>query len=203
MAESMDIRSDLAPPVDTQLTPPTGSGVTPTEPRTPEERGSSAFSKALAQVEHHRGRVRAALAVALVARLVFEFQFVALLRDVRTLVVQVPYIGIAMLSYLLVLMWLAARTRDRFGFGMALGIGVLEATYLLMAAAMARPFTIGAIWPPIAVAIAHVPMAVFAFHASTAYPPMDSKRPWIVGFVTALALLSIPWMAPTLLGVLK
>lgn len=192
----MDIQSDLAPPPDPNLTPVISQPAI-------EERGSSAFSRALAQVEEHRSRVRAALAVALVARLIFEFQFVSLLRDTRSLVVQVPYIGIAMLSYLLVLMWLSARTRDRFGFGMALGIGVLEGTYLLMAAVMQRPLTFGAVWPPLVVAIAHAPMAVFAFRSSVAYPPMDSKRPWIVGFITALVLLSIPWMAPTFLGMMK
>ncbi|HEU4995539.1 MAG TPA: hypothetical protein VFT29_12005 [Gemmatimonadaceae bacterium] len=164
----------------------------------PEEQ--SAFSRALAQVEAHRSKVRAALGAALVARLLFEFQFVSLLTDSRSLLVQVPYIGLAMLSYLLVLMWLAARTRDRFGFGMALGIGVLEATYLLAAAVMMRPITFSGVWPPILVALAHVPMAFFAFRSADAYPPTDSKRPWIVGFVTALVFLSIPWMAPTLLG---
>lgn len=200
MAESMQIRSDLAPPTDAV---PADTTSTPLAVRSADERGSSAFSKALAQVEHHRSRVRAGLTAALLGRLIFEFQFVALVRDVPNLMVQVPYLGIAMLSYLLVLMWLAARTRDRFGFGMALGIGVLEATYLIMAAAVVRPFIFGAIWPPMVVAIAHIPMAIFAFQASTAYPPTDSKRPWIVGFVTALVLLAIPWIAPTLVGVLK
>src|SRR5207247_5082757 len=136
---------------------------------------------ALAQVEEHRTRVRAALAGALVARLLFEFHFVSLLRDSRTLLVQVPYIGIAMLSYLLVLMWLAARTRDRFGFGMALGIGVLECTYLVVNAVMQRPLTFGAVWPPLVVALAHVPMASFAFQSAACYRPLVSKRPWFVG----------------------
>ena len=190
--EPMEIRSDLAPPA--------GAEPTPVKIKAEEPPEQSAFSKALAQVEAHRSKVRAALGTALVARILFEFQFVSLLRDSRSLLVQVPYIGLAMLSYLLVLMWLAARTRDRFGFGMALGIGVLEATYLLAAAVMMRPFVFSAVWPPILVALAHVPMAVFAFRSSEAYPPTDSKRPWIVGFVTALAFLSIPWMAPTLLG---
>jgi len=185
----MEIQPDLAPPAEKKLTPPPVEVV--------EGRESSAFSRALAQVEGHRSRVRAALGVALVFRVLFEFQFVSLVRDSQSLMVQVPYIGIAMLSYLLVLMWLSARTRDRFGFGMALGIGVLEATYLVAAAVMQRPFTFGSVWPPLVVAIAHIPMAFFAFKAADAYPPMDSKRPWIVGF------LAIPWMAPTLLGVLK
>ena len=191
----MDIQSDLAPPAEPKLTPVVDKPA--------EERGSSAFSKALAQVEAHRNRVRMALGGALLARVIFEFQFVGLLGNARSLVVQIPYIGIAMLSYLLVLMWLAARTRDRFGFGMALGIGVLEATYLMGAAVMQRPFTVMGVLAPVVVALAHVPMAVFAFQSSTAYPPMDSKRPWIVGFLTALVLLSIPWMAPTFIGMMR
>ena len=106
-------------------------------------------------------------------------------------------------AYLLVLMWLAGRERDRFGFGMALGIGVLEATYLVVNAVMQRPLTFGAVWPPLVVALAHVPMAYFAFQSAAAYPPLDSKRPWIVGFVTALVFLSIPWFAPALVDVFK
>lgn len=197
----METTPNLAPPA---ATPPPKSKSTPT--RSPagdgggDDRASSKFSQALAAVEAHRTKVRAALGAALLARVLFEFQFVSLLRNSGNLLVQVPYIGLAMLAYLLVLMWLAARTRDRFGFGMALGIGVLETTYLIVAAAMQRPFTLDAAWPPLLVALAHVPMAVFAFQSSRAYPPLDSKRPWIVGFVTALALLSIPWIAPTVLG---
>jgi hypothetical protein len=190
----MEIRSDLAPPATTPMTPPE---------KQEEERGTSKFSKMLAEVESHRTKVQATLAVALVARLLFEFQFVSLLRSTSNLIVQVPYIGLAMLSYLMVLMWLAGRTRDRFGFGMALGIGVLEASYLLAVAVMHRPFSIGAVWAPVVVALAHIPMAVMAFRSSSAYPPQDSKRPWLVGFVTSLVFLSIPWIAPTLLDALQ
>jgi hypothetical protein len=68
---------------------------------------------------------------------------------------------------------------------------------------MQRPFTIGAVWPPLLVALAHIPMAVIAFRSAAAYPPLDSKRPWIVGFITALAFLSIPWIAPALVDTFK
>lgn len=188
----MEIRSDLAPPT-----------ATPAPATKAVEEQESRFSRALKEVESHRSKVQTALTVALIARLLFEFQFVALLRDSRNLLVQVPYIGLAMLSYLLVLMWLAARTRDRFGFGMALGIGVLETTYLLVAAIMHRPFSFGAVWAPLVVALAHVPMAYLAFRSAGAYPPLDSKRPWMIGFITALVLLSIPWMAPALVDILR
>lgn len=189
----MELRSDIVPPTATPM--PSIKAVDPNE--------ESRFSKALKEVEKHRSKVQGALTAALIARLLFEFQFVSLLRDSRNLLVQVPYIGLAMLSYLLVLMWLAARTRDRFGFGMALGIGVLEATYLLVAAIMHRPFSIGAVWAPIVVALAHIPMAYVAFRSAAAYPPMDSKRPWIIGFVAALAFLSIPWLTPALVDSLR
>lgn len=188
----MEIRSDLVPPI---AAPPMPSF------KKEEEPGPSKFSKMLHEVEGHRARVQTALAVALLARLLFEFQFASLLKNSTNLLVQVPYIGLALLSYLLVLMWLAGRTRDRFGFGMALGIGVLESTYLLVAAVMQRPFSLGAAWPPLVVALAHVPMAYFAFRSSSAYPPHDSKRPWLVGFATALVFLSIPWIAPAVLDV--
>ena len=143
----MDIQSGIAPPASPPLMPSI---------KKEEEPGQSKFSRMLHEVEGHRARVQTALAVALLARLLFEFQFASLLKNSSNLLVQVPYIGLALLAYLLVLMWLAGRTRDRFGFGMALGIGVLEATYLLVAAVMQRPFSFGSLWPPLVVAIAHV-----------------------------------------------
>ena len=188
----MQFQKDLAPPASTPMAPP--PDIIPVDPTE-----KSAFSKALAAVEAHRTRVSVALAIAMIARLLFEFKFVSLLKSSSNLMVQVPYIGLALLSYLLVLMWMSARTRDRFGFGMALGIGTIEAAYLIVVASMFRPFSIDAVWPPLVVAIAHIPMAVFAMKAATAYPPHDSKRPWLVGFVTALVFLAIPWIAPTLI----
>jgi hypothetical protein len=192
----MEFQKDIAPPA-------APASPTPVANVAEEPEGPSKFSQMLAAVEAHRNKVRIALGIALVARLLFEFKFVSLLRSTENLIVQVPYIGLAMLSYLLVLMWMAARTRDRFGFGMALGIGVIEATYLIAMAALERPFSIAAAWPPMVVAVAHIPMAVFAIRSATAYPPEDTKRPWLVGFITALVFLAIPWMAPVLVDAMK
>ena len=192
----MELQKDIAPPAQSELTPVVTPAIT--DPGgTP-----SRFKQALAEVEGHRKRVTGAVGIALVARLLFEFQFVDLLKDAPSMMVQLPYLGLAMLSYLLVLLWLTGHTRDRFGFGMALGIGVMEAVYLLVVAATYRPFSLGAVWAPIVVAFAHVPMAVFAFRSSTAYPPLDSKRPWVTGFATAVVFLAIPWIAPSLLDAL-
>ena len=192
----MELSRDVAPPI----------GEAPKvniKPEAPESGGPSKFSQMLAEVERHRTRVSTAIFIALVARLLFEFKFVSLVQNSANLIVQVPYIGLAVLSYLIVLMWMAMKTRDRFGFGMALGIGVLEATYLLVIGAMQRPFDIRTAWAPAVVALAHLPMAIFAFRASASYPPLDSKRPWIVGFITALVFLAIPWVAPTLLDAIN
>jgi hypothetical protein len=192
----VEFQKDIAPPAAAPApTPVVNVGVQSDEP--------SKFSQMLAAVEAHRTKVRAALAIALIARLLFEFKFVSLLKSTENLIVQVPYIGLAMVSYLLVLMWMAARTRDRFGFGMALGIGVIEAAYLLGMVAVQRPFSISTAWPPIVVALAHIPMAVFAIKSATAYPPQDTKQPWLVGFITALVFLAIPWMAPVLIDAMK
>jgi hypothetical protein len=192
----MEFQKDIGPPsAPASPTPVVNVAAESDEP--------SAFKKALAAVETHRNRVRLALGVALVARLLFEFKFVSLLKSSANLVVQVPYIGLAMLSYLLVLMWMAARTRDRFGFGMALGIGVIESTYLIVMAVMERPFSIMASGPLILVALAHIPMAYFAIKSATAYPPQDSKQPWLVGFIAALVFLAIPWFAPVLIDAMK
>lgn len=192
----MEYQKDIAPP-------PAPAAPTPVVNVAVESDEPSKFSQMLAAVEAHRNKVRLALGIALVARLLFEFKFVSLLRSTENLIVQVPYIGLAMLSYLMVLMWMAARTRDRFGFGMALGIGVIESAYLIGMAALERPFNIVAVWPPVVVALAHIPMAIFAIKSATAYPPEDSKRPWLVGFITALVFLSIPWMAPALVDAMK
>src|SRR5690349_4470386 len=191
----MELSRDVAPPI----------GEAPQVTIKPEEPsgGPSKFSQMLAEVERHRSRVTMAIFAALVARLLLEFDFLSLMRNSANLIAQIPYIGLAVLSYMIVLMWMAMKTRDRFGFGMALGIGVLESTYLIVVRVAHLPFDINAAWPPLVVALAHVPMAIFAFKASSSYPPLDSKRPWIVGFVTALVFLAIPWVAPTLLDAIN
>ena len=198
----MDITPGLAP------TPPSSPFVPPKSDRERERERDrdddqpaapaepSSFSRALAQVEGHRRMVRRSLGIAVVARLILEFKLLSLVRHPAGFIAELPAIGLALLSYLVVRWFLAARTRDRFGFGMALGIGVLETTYLGVMMAMIRPLAMQTMWPLLVVAAAHLPMAIFALHASTAYPPYDSKRPWLVGFGTALIFLAIPWVAP-------
>jgi hypothetical protein len=158
--------------------------------------GKYSFSQALAIIEKHRMAVQATVGVALVGRLVLEFQLFTLLIDSKRLLAAVPQIGIALLAYLMVLWFMAARTRDRYAFGMALGIGVLQGTYAFAQVAMQRPWTFGVAFSWAVIGLAHVAMAGAAIHASTAYPPFDTKRPWMIGFATAVGLIALGWLAP-------
>ena len=184
----MEFQRDIAPP-------PAPTPIVP-EPEAPRmsRTGGMSFSQALAVVESHRDKVQMTLGMALVARLIGEFDFLRLARE-HTVVSQLPFIGLAMLSYLIVLWFLAARTRDRWGFGMALGIGVLQATYALVLVFTGHQFAPGLLWKPAIVVITHLALAFTAFRAGGAYPPLDSKKPWIFGFATAFIFVAIPWAA--------
>jgi hypothetical protein len=194
----MEFQRDIAPPP----APP------PIEPEVEAPRqsrmGGMSFKEALAIVEGHRDKVQATLAIALIIRLVADFDFIEIARA-HTIVAQLPFIGLAMLSYMIVLWFLAARTRDRWGFGMALGIGVLQATHAavqVVALLMDKQFAIALLWKPVAVVVTHVALSYTSFHAGSAYPPLDSKKPWIFGFLTAFIFVAIPWVAVPLAAAL-
>jgi hypothetical protein len=188
----MEIQRDIAPPV----APP------PVVPEKEEPRrtrtGGMSFSEALAKVEAHRDKVQIALGLSLVARLFQEIDFKRLIADPPSLMSNLPFIGIALLSYMIVLWFLAARTRDRWGFGMALGIGVLQATYaiVLLAQAFVSKTADGLTMARFGGTIlTHLFLSYTAFHAGSAYPPLDSKKPWVFGFLTAFIFVTIPWVA--------
>jgi hypothetical protein len=154
------------------------------------------FSEALAKVEAHRGKVQATLGFAMLARLIADFDILALVRDPDLMLHELPRVGLALLSYMIVLWFLAARTRDRWGFGMALGIGVLEATFMIVSIVMNHMWENPiAVWRPAAAAITHLALAYTAFRAGGSYPPLDSKKPWLFGFATALVFVAMPWVA--------
>ena len=189
----MEFQRDIAPP-------PAEKPIEVEQERPRQTRvGGMSFSEALAVVEGHRNKVQATLGVAMLARLIADFDLLALARAPETLTQQLPYIGLAMLSYMIVLWFMAARTRDRWGFGMALGIGVLQATYVIVALVVQRgwehPMTM---WKPGVVAVTHLALAFMAFRAGGAYPALDSKKPWVFGFLTAFIFVVIPWIAAPL-----
>ena len=191
----MEFQRDIAPPPAEKTVE-----VEQEQPRQTRVGGMS-FSEALAKVEAHRSKVQTALGFAMLARIVGDFDVLMLVRNADTmLIAELPFIGLAVLSYLIVLWFLAARTRDRWGFGMALGIGVLQATYVIAFAVIARVWENPATewWRPALQAVTHLLLAFAAFRSSSGYPPHDSKKPWVFGFLTAFIFVVIPWIAAPL-----
>ncbi|HET9425827.1 MAG TPA: hypothetical protein VFO55_10680 [Gemmatimonadaceae bacterium] len=190
----MEFQRDIAPP-------PAEKVVEVEQERPRQTRvGAMSFSEALAKVEAHRGRVQATLAFAMLARLIADFDVLALIRSPDLLVQQLPFVGLALLSYMIVLWFLAARTRDRWGFGMALGIGVLQATYMIVLVVVGRLWEDPMLaWRPGIAAVTHLALGFAAFRAGGTYPPSDSKKPWVFGFLTAFIFVVIPWVAEPLM----
>ncbi len=190
----MEFQRDIAPP-------PAEKTVVIEQERPAQARaGGMSFSEALARVEAHRGKVQGALGFAVLTRLIADFDVLALVRaGPDALVSQLPFAGLAVLSYMIVLWFLAARTRDRWGFGMALGIGVLQATYMIVMIVVGRLWQAPMdVWRPALAAIAHLLLALSAFRAGGLYPPLDSKKPWVFGFLTAFIFVALPWVAEPL-----
>src|SRR3954469_8945575 len=189
----MEFQRDIAPPPAEK---PVVVEVEQEQPRQTRVGGMS-FSEALAIVEAHRTRVQTALGFAILARLLGGFDVVTLVKNADTLLVpELPFIGLALLSYMIVLWFLAARTRDRWGFGMALGIGVLQATYVLVLFVLDKGWQLPKdAWQPAIQVISHLALAYTAFRAGSSYPPLDSKKPWIFGFATAFIFVAIPWVS--------
>jgi len=188
----MEIQRDIAPPV---APPPVAPEK---EPPRMTRAGGMSFSEALAKVEAHRDIVQLALGLSLVARLFNEIDIKRLIAEPPSIVANLPFIGFALLSYMIVLWFLAARTRDRWGFGMALGIGVLQATYaavLLVTGIMSKQADTMLMAKSAAVILTHLFLAFAAFRAGSAYPPLDSKKPWVFGFLTAFIFVTLPWVA--------
>ncbi|HEY0997932.1 MAG TPA: hypothetical protein VGD77_18220 [Gemmatimonadaceae bacterium] len=165
--------------------------------------GGSSFSKALARIERHRPWVQWTLVVALLARLVFDFRILQLAMHEGAVEEALPQIGVAVLSYLLVLWFLAVKSRDRVAFGMAIGIGVIEGVYAAWMAWNIRPFHITTTGPWAALAVSHIAFAIPALLVSRAYPPNDTKRPWLIGFVAAVILLLVPAFEPMIEGAIR
>jgi hypothetical protein len=190
----MEFQRDIAPP------PAEKPVVVEQEPAPQARVGGMSFSEALAKVEAHRGKVQAALGFAMLTRIIGDFDVPLLVRNADTMLVpELPFIGLAALSYLIVLWFLAARTRDRWGFGMALGIGVLQATYVIVLIVVARAWeTPLQAWRPALEGVTHLLLALAAFRAGSLYPPHDSKKPWVFGFLTAFIFVVIPWVAAPL-----
>src|SRR5690349_20595912 len=157
----MEFQRDIAPPPAEKTVEVHVEQEKPRQTRV----GAMSFSEALAKVEAHRTKVQTALMFAILARIVGDFDVMNLIRNADTLLVQeLPFVGLAVLSYLIVLWFLAARTRDRWGFDMALGSGVLQATYMIVLMVVGRVWeTPMEAWRPGLEAVTHLLLAFAAF----------------------------------------
>jgi hypothetical protein len=190
----MEFQRDIAPP-------PAEKPIEVEQERPRQTRvGGMSFSEALAMVEAHRTKVQTTLGFAMLARLIGDFDILFLVRNADTMMVpELPFIGLALLSYMIVLWFLAARTRDRWGFGMALGIGVLQATYMIVLIVIGKQWQEPmVVWRPAVQVLTHLALAFTAFRAGSSYPPLDSKKPWVFGFLTAFIFVVLPWVADPL-----
>lgn len=143
--------------------------------------------EAVEALDKHRARVLYALASALVSRLFMAAYTVqrthARAEDIAAVI---PELSLAVLAYAAVLWFMALRGRDRFGFGIALGVAVLEATTQVVSLVRLRPFDLAAAWPMLLIFGTHVWLAVAAFQASMDFPSRSSSRPWLLGFLLAV-----------------
>ncbi|MHB1072681.1 MAG: hypothetical protein ACYC3Q_07640 [Gemmatimonadaceae bacterium] len=193
-----DFTTDMLPPAPQPVREPEHRRREPESELRDSGAAGSSFSKALARIERHRSWVQWTLLIALVARLVFDFRILQLAMHEGAVAEALPQIGMALLSYLLVLWFLAVKSRDRVAFGMAIGIGVIEGVYAAWMAWNIRPFHLTTTGPWVALAGSHIAFAIPALLVSRAYPPNDTKRPWLIGFVAAVVLLVVPLFQPAI-----
>lgn len=149
--------------------------------------------EAVEALDTHRTRFVYALGAALLARLVLEIQRARLTGPQVEASQVVPEVAFAVLPYFAAVWFMALRGRDRFGFGIALGAAVIEATSQLASIIRAGvPATSEAFAVALVVAT-HAVLAFTAFQASRDFPSESSSRPWVLGFLVAtLFIVGVP-----------
>ncbi len=141
-------------------------------------------------LDKHRKKVVYFIGVALLSRLFLEVQntFVMAARgeDVSG---NVTVVSLAIVAYLAALWFMALRGHDRFGFGIALGVSVIEATSQVVGLFRGELPTMEQALPMVFVVVSHVLLAAAAFQASRDFPSESSSGPWIKGFLVAVVFI--------------
>jgi hypothetical protein len=152
--------------------------------------------EAVEALDKHRTRVVYAIGASLLARLALEVQRARLASGRgEDIAGAVPEVSLAIIPYFAALWFMALRGRDRFGFGIALGAAVIEATSQLVGLARGSMPATAEVWPVALVVVTHAALAYAAFEASRDFPSTSSSRPWVLGFVVAtLFLVGVPSM---------
>lgn len=145
-------------------------------------------------LDKHRKKVVYAMGAALLSRLALEMQHTRIMvsrgEDVSG---AVAVISLVIVAYVAALWFMALRGHDRFGFGIALGVAVIEATSQLLGMIRGELPAMANAWPIALVIVSHVALAAAAFQASRDFPSESSSSPWIKGFLVAvLFIVGVP-----------
>lgn len=145
-------------------------------------------------LDKHRKKVVYAMGAALLARLVHEMQHArAMTSRGEDVSGAVAGVSLLIIAYVAALWFMALRGHDRFGFGIALGVAVIEATSQLLGMVRGDFPTMNEAWPIVLVVVSHVALAAAAFQASRDFPSESSSGPWIKGFLVAvLFIVAVP-----------
>lgn len=143
-------------------------------------------------LDKHRKRVVYAMGGALIARLILEVHYARRLGASEDLASALTSVSLVVIVYVAALWFMALRGHDRFGFGIGLGLAVIEATSQLVGLIRSMPAAAD-LWPVLLVILTHVLLALAAFQASRDFPSESSSGPWVKGFIVAtLFIIAMP-----------
>jgi hypothetical protein len=144
------------------------------------------------KLQGQRRIVQIVLWACMVSVLVLELQLPEMLVNNSKMAVElIPVVSVRLIGYLVVAWLLSDRLRDRFGFGLAIGIGLLQ--FLLLCYAMVTTLEPGRMSTveTVVLALMHLVLAGVAVRTSLAYPQDSRRWPWIVGAASALLFLVV------------
>ncbi len=155
---------------------------------------------AMRRLDAQRRAVTVALWACLLGVLVLELKLPEMLLNDATMAVELfPAVAVHVLSYLAVAWLLSDRIRERFGYGLAIGIGLVQAVLHLLG--LVNMLAIGVV-PAVEsglLLVLHVALAVTAVRVSLAYPADSRRWPWLAGAGSAVLLIVL---VPELAGAL-
>jgi hypothetical protein len=148
------------------------------------------LERAVQQVAAQRRAVQWALAAAMLGVAVLELRLPSVvLDDARLALELVPVVLVRLVGYLVAAWLLTSRSNDRFGFGLALGLGLVQCVlklYAMGTAPVLNPLQLAADG---GLAALHLVLAAAALKASLAYPGASRRFPWIIGAAGSLLVI--------------
>jgi hypothetical protein len=158
------------------------------------------LERAVQQVAAQRRSVLWALAAAMLGVVVLELHLPSVvLENARMAVELIPVVLVRLVGYLVAALLLTSRSNDRFGFGLALGLGLVQFVLKLYAMGTAPVLDPMALAADGGLAALHLVLAAAALKASLAYPGASRRFPWIIGAAgSLLCIVLLPLAAQSL-----